>query len=255
MRTALALLPAFALAAAPAAGQSLSVTVTNNQPAGGFSLTPVFLGLHDGSFDAFAVGSLASTTPGIEEIAELGDTGVMTARFDAEQPGGVSATFASGMPPVFQPGESATLTLDAAGNRFLSAASMVVPTNDLFVGVDDLVLFDDAGNFNGPITLEFFGSDVYDAGTEVNDINDGPAFVVGVDATLGTAESNPISDFFDDAGAASFLDSIVGTQTPAGEITRTFGSGDLLYTITIVPEPAAAGLLAAGGLLLARRRR
>ena len=178
----------------------------------------------------------------------------MAARFDAEQPAGVATTFTSGMPPVFEPGEVSTLTLDAAGNRFVSFASMVVPTNDLFVGVDGLALFDDAGDFNGPVTIEFRGGDVYDAGTEVNDFSNGPAFVVGVDATGGLEEDGVITDFFDDAAAGSFLDTIVGAQTPAGTVTQTFGSGDLLYRVTIVPEPATAGLLAAAGLVALRRR-
>ena len=254
MRTALALLVPAALAL-PAAALDVTITVENPQEAGGFSLTPVFHGFHDGAFDAFAVGQDADATPGIEEIAELGSTAAMTDRFAVEQPGGVSVTFASGMPPVFEPGESATITLDAGGNRFLSVASMVVPTNDLFVGFDNLVLFDDAGNFNGPVVIEFRGSDVYDAGTEVNDIADGPAFVVGVDATGGTVEDNPISLFFDDPAAAAYLDSILGTATPAGTVSSAFGRDDVLLRISIVPEPAAAAVLAAAGTLLLRRRK
>jgi len=49
---------------------------------------------------------------------------------------------------------------------------MVIPSNDAFLAVDDNALvdpiFDEDGNFLGPIVIERFGSDVLDAGTEVN---------------------------------------------------------------------------------------
>ncbi|MEM7386819.1 MAG: spondin domain-containing protein, partial [Verrucomicrobiota bacterium] len=79
-----------------------------------------------------------------------------------------------GIPP-FEPGETAslTLTLDANDptNRYLSFASMIIPSNDAFIGNDDPTahpVFDEMGNFVGG-TLLALGADIYDAGTEVND--------------------------------------------------------------------------------------
>lgn len=249
-----------ALTAAPAMAQSVDIRIENLQEPGGMAFTPFWVGFHDGTFDVFDGGSPASG--GITSIAELGDTGPLTARFAMEQPMGVDTTFAdpSG-PPVFSPGESATMSIDvgdASVNRYFNYASMVVPTNDLFVGNDvRREIFDDSGTFLGPITIDIFGRSVYDNGTEVNDITDGPAFVAGIDATAGTDEFDDIQLFFSRPGADSYLDSIIGTTTaPGDEITRVFTESDLIGRITIVPAPGAAsvGLLAGLGLAARRRR-
>lgn len=249
-----------ALTAAPAIAQTVDIRIENLQEAGGMSFTPFWVGFHDGTFDVFDAGSAASG--GITSIAELGDTGPLSTRFAMEQPMGVDATFAdpSG-PPVFSPGESATMSFDvgdASVNRYFNYASMVVPTNDLFVGNDvRREIFDDAGTFLGPITIDIFGRSVYDNGTEVNDITDGPAFVAGIDATGGTDEFEDIQFFFSRPGADSYLASIIGTTTaPGDDITRVFAEGDLIGRITIVPAPGVAGVgLMAGLGLMARRRR
>ncbi|MEM6314115.1 MAG: spondin domain-containing protein, partial [Planctomycetota bacterium] len=147
--------------ATTAAAQSVSVTVENLAPAGGVSLTPLFIGIHDGTFDLFDPG--VAVSPGLEEVAELGSTGTLA----GELPGGSAfTTFTSGAPPVFEPGEINTTTLDAAGNRFLNIAAMVVPSNDLFIGnPTPIELFDDMGNFTGPVTITLTGANVWDAGT------------------------------------------------------------------------------------------
>ncbi|OAB63384.1 hypothetical protein AY599_18755 [Leptolyngbya valderiana BDU 20041] len=259
-RNAVLMLALAALTAGPAMAQTVQVRIENLQESGGMSFTPFFLGFHDGSFDVFDAGTMASG--GITEIAELGDTGPLTSRFMTEQPGGVSTTFAdpSG-PPVFSPGESATIDIDvddASENRFFNYASMVVPTNDLFVGNDmSRELFDASGRFLGPVTIDIFGRSVWDNGTEVNDIMDGPAFVEGIDATGGTAEFEDIQAFFSRPGADAYLASIIGTTTaPGDEITRVFTEGELIGRITIVPAPGVASLGIIGGLgMMARRRR
>lgn len=236
----------------------ITVTIENLQGTGGFSFTPFWLGVHDGSFDVFDAGSVASG--GIVEIAELGDTSVLSSRFTLEQASGAQATFLEpNGPPVFSPGESASLTFnvgDATVNRYFNYASMVVPTNDLFVGNDNAIeLFDAGGNFNGPVVIEIFGSSVWDAGSEVNDIQDGAAFVAGVDATLGTDENGVVTTFFSDPNASDYLTSILGSTTPAGDITQTFERATLLARITIVPAPGVlAGLLPLGVVGLRRRR-
>ena len=85
--------------------QMLKITVTNDQPAGGFSLTPVWLGFHDGSFQTFDPGSAAN--PNIQAIAELGDSSLMTAAFQGH---GVQTTLSNGGP--YLPGTSATTILN-----------------------------------------------------------------------------------------------------------------------------------------------
>ncbi len=262
MRNTVMMLGLAALTAAPAMAQSVQVRVENLTPDGGFSFSPVWLGFHDGSFNMFDAGTQARDLDGIQQIAELADAGPLGARFGMEQPMGVGGLVAStaGVPP-FEPGESASTVFDvgdATQNRFMSYASMVVPSNDLFFGNDDaLEIFDAAGNFNGPFTIEIYGRDVWDAGTEVNNILDGAAFIEGSDAMAGADEFEDIALFFSRPGADDYLASIVGQTTPTGAtITSPIAEGELLGRITVVPAPGVAGVgLVAGLGLMARRRR
>jgi len=239
----------------------VTVAVENSQAAGGFAFTPAWHAFHDGSFDLFDSGAAAS--PGIELLAELGDSSTLDADFVGSMPTGASAVLASaGGEPPFIPGEANSAALDigdATVNRFFSYGAMVVPSNDLFfangnpMGVE---VFDAAGNFLGPITIQIFGSDVWDAGTEVNDISDGPAFIVGQDATLGTAEGGVVHAFFGSPGADDYIMSIVGLDTPAYTLADGLTDGELLATITITPEPTSlAGLMVLGLAASAWRRR
>ncbi len=246
--------------AASASAENVLVTVENNQPMGGFSFTPLWHGFHDGSFDAFDAGSAASA--GLELIAELGDPSALDGEFAAAVPSGVSSVlFSPSGPPPFTPGQvnSALLNVgDATVNRYFSFAAMVIPSNDLFIGNDDPMgyeVFDAGGNFNGPLTIEVYGRDVWDAGTEVNDASDGPAFVVGQDGTLGTAEGGVVHAFFGSPGAADYLNSLNGIETPAYTVTDLLTEGELLATITITPEPTSFTGLALMGLLATRLRR
>ena len=145
------------------------------------------------------------------------------------------------------------LVNDPMSNRYFSFASMVIPSNDAFIGnggAMDYQLFDAAGNFNGPVTIEIFGGEIYDAGTEVND-GLGAAF----SANGGTA-----TDEFLFVRLHPGLDNFIGTDTVAGTtITSGIGSGELLATITIaqgIPEPGSLAVVAAGSaMVLIRRRR
>jgi len=248
--------------AAVATASEITVQIENLQDDGGFAFTPFWLGVHDGSFDVFESGSDSSLLPGITEIAELGDTSVISQRLVNEVMNGVGQTFAEpNGPPVFSPGESASTTFDvgdATSNRFLNYASMVVPSNDLFVGNDNAIeLFDAAGNFIGPVVIDIFGADVYDNGSEINDISNGPAFVNGVDAMGGGAEGGVVRPFFTNQPADdAYLNSIIGTQTaPGPTVTQAFGAGDQIGRITITPEPATAALMLVTGVFAVRRRR
>lgn len=251
-------------AAALASAQDVSITIKNMMASDSFFFTPVWVGAHDGSFDVYDTGTLASGWPGITEIAEGGDTSVLGGRFGSDQPAGSQTTITAvafgGDAPVFSPGESTTVSFNAGDptvNRYFSFASMIIPSNDLFFGNDGPMgyeLFDAAGNFNGPITIDIYGMDVRDNGTEVNDAFGGAAF--STNGGMGVDEMNPIREFFTDNGDAGYLQSFVGSMTANGAtIGSTFGSGDLIARITIVPAPASVALLGLGGLAAARRRR
>jgi hypothetical protein len=241
-------------AVSDAGAQQITVEFTNEQPAGGFSTSPMWFGVHNGSFDFFNAGAAANMAT--EQMAELGMGDGLTAALGSAGVAGMVMTD----PPVpqFTPGESGSTTMtiaNAATNRWFSFASMVVPSNDFFIGNDNPIayeLFDSSGAFRGPLTIQVFGMDAWEAGTEVNDINNGIAFLVGRDPAEGTPEGGTVRSLFSVPGNAEYLGSIVGMDTPAYTVTDVLTGGELLATIRVVPGPGSAAAIFI--LALARRR-
>lgn len=239
------------LATVAAAATLVEVTVTNLQPADGLFLTPVALAFHDASYDLFTPGSAASAS--LEALAEGGDTSGIQA--DVEATGGTAAVLTSpgGVAPILDPGESASIQVSVEGTEtpLFSFASMVIPSNDLFIGTPEPVaLFDGAGVFEA-FDLTIFGQ-VWDAGTEVNN-GQGAAF-----STNG-APSDDEGGVVALAGDLSFL---LGTETAPGGLIGTVSSDSQpLARITVsavapVPVPASLPLMLAGlaGFGALRRR-
>jgi hypothetical protein len=239
------------------AQQQIRIEVENLQSNVGFFLTPVWFGVHDGSFDLFNNGS--ATSASLEALAEDGIVGLIQGDFSGAQPGGVQGvvTAAGGFPgaPVLDPGETGIVSVNVTNtstNRYFSYASMVIPSNDAFIANDLetlFELFDAGGNFNGPMTINIFGAQIWDSGTEVNDTM-GAAF-----STVGGSSSDEMGLIGTHAGLANFL----GTGTAAGTTIGSIpGSLTPLARISIfaVPEPTSAAFLALGGAaFLIRRRR
>jgi len=246
---------------AQASTTQLEITITNNQGDGGVFLTPLYLGFHDGSFDAFNEGEVASR--GLELLAEDGIfSGMMNPEAIATERLAVAPTsqgaailgtsgFGSvGMqPPLIDTGETASVVVDVnTDNRFFNFLSMILPSNDNFIGNDDAIeLFDAAGNFLGNQTIEVLASDVWDAGTEVNN---------GVGLPFGSAaNANPLATettqngLVSRQGDLSFLENF-GFTNGAGFFVDNIG--DSIATITVrevvseVPLPAGAPLILTG---------
>ena len=163
-----------AVASHPSNMTSVTVTIENLAPMGGTFLTPVWVGFHDGGFDLYDNGAAVSAE--LERLAEDGNTGPLSAAFDAAGNGIVQATLLSdfGIPPL-APGETATMTFMLDGhnsaNRFFSYASMVIPSNDAFVGNGNPrahKIFNRGGHFHSADFI-VYGSAVRDAGSELND--------------------------------------------------------------------------------------
>ncbi len=233
------------LPAASAIAAPLKVTITNNQDAGGLYLTPFLTVLHDGSYDAFDAGAPASI--GVETVAETGNTAPEAANAGSNPANLVTTITGSDktpLPPVLAPGETTTVVLNAdpTTNRYLSFLSMVIPTNDSFLGNDNPMAYEvyaADGSFTGLAPIQIFGANIWDAGTEAND-NEGAAF----SANGGTA-----TDTTGNITLGSDLSAYLGTGTAAGT-TLAFlpGASDLIATISVsaVPIPAPIGLALLG---------
>ncbi|MBX9701907.1 MAG: spondin domain-containing protein [Acetobacteraceae bacterium] len=176
----------------------LRITVENTAPANGSFLTPFWFAFHDGGFNQLDAGSSAS--PGVERLAEDGTLATLRAEFLASGAGtAATAVFGAGGPIAAGETGSALLVLDAdaSSSRFVSYASMVIPSNDAFVANDDAMehmVFDAAGNFLGT-SFTIAGSEVWDAGTEVN--TEAPADTAFFGQTVtdtGTVEGGVITN-------------------------------------------------------------
>jgi len=257
LRALLAFLPLYGTASAVAA--DLKITVTNDQPSGGFAFSPVWLGAQDGTYQTFTSGTAVS--PALQAVAELADTSLISAAFA----GHGSETTVGSAP--YGPGSSASGILrvaDPAVSRYLDFASMVVPSNDFFFANQDpktYQLFDSAGRFTGPLTIQIYGGNVWDAGSEVDNINFGAAFVVGDNIHDHVAANGLVSRVFGGPNDfSSYLNSINGKATPYGyDISHIITSNDLIATITVqsVPEPSTLVMFGIGaiGLMIGARRK
>lgn len=200
------------LLAGPAGAAGLLVTVENRAPTNGLYLTPFWVAFHDGTFDLFDAGEVLPPGGGLENVAEDGVTSVLMAEFaasDAAANGGIDGVIVApeGFPgaPVFDPHDeaSALFDVDPAVNRYFSFASMVIPSNDAFVANESPTryeLFDDEGEFNGPIVIDVRGSMAWDAGTEANTEMDAAFFDQMANNTgVTTAEPVHLHDGFLDS--------------------------------------------------------
>ncbi|MEM7720458.1 MAG: spondin domain-containing protein [Pseudomonadota bacterium] len=258
---------AITAAATAAHATTLRVSITNNAGDSGLSLTPLYFAFHDGGFTGFNVGQAAS--PGLELLAEEGDFGLIrdervaattnSAGVVTSQGGALTAPgspfTSAGIPPVIEPGENSSVDLNVdATNRFFNYFSMVIPSNDLFIGREGLgaEVFDMAGNFLGNQTFQITGANIWDAGTEVNN-NSGAAFNTAGGA--GTDENGVVT-----LAGSSALNALTG-QTGANGLT--IGGSPVAFSATIsvseVPLPAGAPLVLTGlgllGFMRARKKK
>ena len=208
----------------------VKVNVENLSEDGGLFATPVWVAAHDGDFDVFNKGEAASES--LERLAEDGSTTFLEEEFDAAANGVDGVIFGSdGVGGIVDPGETASINLEVNedSDRFFSFASMVIPSNDAFVGNEDskfYELFDESGNFVGSEGFAIYGSNVYDAGTEVNTELDA-AFINQTGPNTGVDENGTVqlhNGYIDSAGNPGGTPIILGGTTAAGtDVTRDAG--------------------------------
>jgi len=129
------------------------VTITNLTHS--INFTPILVASHYKGVTIFETGSAASS--GLTAIAESGNTAPLAATLSADERADVQNSGG-----LLKPGESVTVEVSADEDaRRISVASMMLPTNDGFIGITNI-----KAPKKGSITLYSPG---YDAGTEPND--------------------------------------------------------------------------------------
>jgi hypothetical protein len=137
----------------PPSTQTYEVSISNlsySQP-----LSPVAVIIHDSSYSGWTLGGPASN--GLEQLAEGGDNAEFLASSEIDSIAGGEG--------IIMPGVTETLevTLDEMPEVQLTVATMLVNTNDAFIGItgSDLTGLDVGES-------QMFELPVYDAGTEAN---------------------------------------------------------------------------------------
>jgi hypothetical protein len=237
--------------------RAVTVRIDNLAPTNSVSFAPLRFGFNNGSFDAFNIGQIANAAT--ISIAEGGSGSAWFPAFAAADP---TAVLGSTM-GALTPGASfttQTFLIDTTLNPFFTFASMVLPSNDFFIGNDDPMeyrLFDNAGNLLIQ-HIDQAASDIWNAGSEAFDPANA-AFLVGGTNALRTPENGVVG--FNFAELARFN----GRTTAAG---YTFNSGLVANTaiyrisfssVAAVPEAATwaqmiAGFVVVGGVLRQRRK-
>lgn len=241
------------LQSAQAAVVSLRVTVENLAPANGVAFAPLHVGFGQGLFDAFNAGSTAGAA--IISVAEGGSGSAWQPAFAAAEPGATRGTIGG----LLLSGATAFMdfTVNTAMNQFFTFGSMVVPSNDHFIGNDsptEYQVFDAAGNLLiNQITQD--ASEIWDAGSELSDPL--AAAFVGNNG-LRTAQNGVVSFNFSELSANN------GFTTGAGYVfSNNLAANTPIYRIGFqvmqVPEPTSAalamlGLAMVAGTARAKRR-
>jgi hypothetical protein len=243
-------LAAISALAVPSYALDVFVRIENLAPDNGTYLTPMWYGFHNGGFDAFDFGQGASE--GVERIAEDGNPMILMSEFDANG-NGLTQGVLNDIGPI-APGarteKTATINLNG---RFFSYASMVIPSNDAFIGNDDAIdLYNGDGDFVGADFI-VYGRTVWDAGTEVNDeIPENTAFFGQASPNTGVLQGGVVDlhPGFLPVGSGGILDD---DMFAAADFTAD-GYQVARITVEAVPEPTTLAALGLGALALMRRR-
>lgn len=138
----------------PLMAQELDITITNLTH--GSHFTPLLVAAHGNATHLFQIG--AAATPNLQAMAEGGAIAGLAADVDAAG-GDKVMNPAAGL---LAPGASTTFSLSTnSGNDYLSAVAMVLPSNDGFVGMDNLKIPTTPGTYS-------YKLNAFDAGTEAN---------------------------------------------------------------------------------------
>ncbi len=213
------LLAALAAISAPAlagGSQVYHVTVTNLTHS--IDFTPILVASHRRPVSILELGSPAGDE--LAALAEGGDVNPLATILEAD-PRVVDVQHSSGL---LGPGQTVTVVVDAArGARYISLASMMLPTNDGFIALD-------SARAGGKHAQVYF-SPGYDAGSEAND--ELCANIPG--PTCGGAGQSPIASPLDEGyvhvhrgihGVGNLAAATYDWRNPVAKITIRRVDGD-----------------------------
>lgn len=195
------------------AAQAVELTVSITNLTQGMLFTPRLLVAHTANVDLFEPGTAASE--GLTAIAEGGDTSILAGVLDAESANDQrNETFGG---PLAAASSSADYTFETNDHPYLSLATMLIPTNDAFAGLDRWEIPTAPGTYT--VTLN-----AYDAGTEANDeINSGNTTLTGPGGVAlggvgipGMATPAPTQPNLGSGGTGVALESVGGVLDDTG---------------------------------------
>ncbi len=220
------ILPALPLAllSSMSFAQTIDVEVTNLTH--GLQFTPLLISAHTDASKLFEVGTEANAA--LEALAETGSYGLLDAAklTDTVNDLGQAGVFLA-------PGDTRMVTnLDTGSNDVLSIVSMLLPTNDGFMGLNSWSIPEAAGTYTVYVNA-------YDAGTEANneiiggdDVNipGDPGGLGGTGATgVTTTENNDsvhihrgsIGDTLETAGVSDLNSRVHRWLNPVAKVVVT----------------------------------
>jgi len=238
------------------------VTVENLAPANSVSLAPFRFGFGNGTFDsfdnnqpAFLLGAATIADAPIVTIAEGGSGSTWFPAFQSAEP---NADLGSVLGPVigpFLPGEtnSAIFDIDPT-NRFFTFGTMVVPSNDHFLGNANPTAFEvlDVGGNLLLTSITEDASRIWDAGSETENPANAAFLVGGVNAQREN-ENLPVTFNFADLSAFNGLTTAAGYTFDSSLLSAN--TPVLRVSFAVVPEPSSVALVALGGFAFVALRR
>lgn len=258
-----------ALATVTSAQTTIQVDFDVNFAQTGTGFAPLAGVFHDGSFNSFTPGTMASA--GLEALAEIGNPSAFLAEAQATAPTAnvgstAGQTGGSGRPT----SRSFLVDVDNSNTEF-SFAAMFLPSNDWFTanqgGASENIsalLFGAAPGTSITIDLDT----IYDAGTELEDFTRGGGTgpdPFGLAPRLSDADGGDPNDQNDNislvnrTAGVNLFDNFVN---PNGEpIDRFLGASEFslgtitLTTVAAIPEPSTLVLTIMMGSVAAVRRR
>jgi hypothetical protein len=229
---------------------AVTITIRNLAPTNSVSFAPLRFGFGNGTFDAFNIN--ATATAPIISVAEGGSGADWFPAFAAAEPNAVLGS----VPGALLPGATASTTINvdtmSANNRFFTFATMVIPSNDLFLGNDNpaaFQVFNASGGLN-LTTISQNAGQIWDAGSEAADPANA-AFVVGGTNGLRTPENGVVTFERTELGVFNGLQTAAGynfdSTLLASNATPIYQIG---FSVTAVPEPTsmALGSIALAGM-------